>query len=258
MIAPRSVPLGDLPVFGRTNTDEAPKVLALHGWGRTSRDFDWLLTSDIPAIAVDLPGFGQTPLPSSQWGTPEYTDAVIAAIDSRGWTDLVLVGHSRGGVVAALLAEQRPDLVHGLVLTGAPLVRPSWSAPKKKAPPTFRIAKLLNKLKIVPDSVMQKQRRNHGSADYRAASETLRPVLVRMVNENYDNALRSLGLQQLPVALVWGGNDTAASTAQVERLAEILHPVLVTVVEGKGHDTVNQLQPELLAAIEKVLAESTA
>lgn len=258
MIAPRSLLLGDLPTYGRSNTDAAPTVLALHGWGRTSRDFDWLLASDIPAIAFDLPGFGQTPLPSSQWGTADYTDAVIAAISSRGWNDLVIVGHSRGGVIAALLAEQRSDLVHGLVLTGAPLVQPSLSAPKTKAPTTFRAAKLLNKLKIVPDSVMERQRQSNGSADYRAASQTLRPVLVRMVNENYDKALRSLGLKLIPSALVWGADDTAAPTTQVERLAEILHPVIVTVGAGKGHDTVNQMQPELLAAIEKVLAEPAA
>lgn len=250
---PRSVPLGEIPIFGRTNAHE-PVVLAMHGWQRSAHDFDWLLATDIPCVAVDLPGFGRTELPSSEWGTPEYADAVAAALDSRGWKNLVLVGHSFGGRVAVRLAAKRPDLVSGLVLSGAPLIRLTH-ATKAKPAFTFKVAKTLNKLKVLPDSVMAKQRQKYGSADYRQAGEKLRPVFVRTVNDNYDDDLKAVGAQQKPVALVWGQNDTAAPTAQVDTLTAILNASTVVVGAGKGHNTVNEMRAELREAIAIVIDE---
>ena len=251
---PRSVPLGEIPIFGRTNAQQ-PAVLAMHGWQRTAHDFDWLLATDIPTVAIDLPGFGQTELPSSDWGTPEYADAVAAALDSRGWKDLVLAGHSFGGRVAVRLAAKRPDLVAGLVITGAPLIRPA-DAPKPKPALAFRVAKMLNKIKVLPDSLMEKQRQKYGSTDYRTAGPILRPVFVRTVNDNYDKDLRTVGGQRKPIALVWGRHDTAAPAAQVDRLTEVLGATHVVVGAGEGHDTVNEMRDELQAAIAIVLKEA--
>lgn len=248
---PRSVPLGDIPIFGRANAD-APAVLAMHGWQRNARDFDWLLATDIPTVAIDLPGFGQTRLPSSEWGTPDYAVAVAQALDSRGWTGLVLAGHSFGGRVAVRLAARRPDLVAGLVLTGAPLIRPA-DAPKAKAAFAFRAAKTLNRLKVLPDSVMERQRQKHGSTDYRTAGPVLRPVFVRTVNDDYDEDLTSVGEQHKPTALVWGAHDAEAPTAQVAALTDILGADHVVVADGKGHDTVNEMRGELQSAITTVL-----
>lgn len=251
---PRSVPLGDLPIFGRINAQQ-PAVLAMHGWQRNAHDFDWLLATDIPTVAIDLPGFGQTKLPSSEWGTPDYADAVAEALDARGWKDLVLVGHSFGGRVAVRLAAKRPDLVAGLVITGSPLIRPH-AAPKSKPALAFRVAKVLNKIKVLPDSQMEKQRQKYGSTDYRRAGPLLRPVFVRVVNDNYDKDLQRVGGQHKPTALVWGRNDTDAPTCQVDRLTEVLGATHVVVGEGKGHDTVKDMRDELQAAIGIVLEEA--
>lgn len=251
---PRSVPLGEIPIFGRTNSPE-PVVLAMHGWQRTAHDFDWLLATEIPTVAIDLPAFGQTELPSSDWGTPEYADAVAAALDSRGWKGMVLAGHSFGGRVAVRLAAKRPDLVAGLVITGAPLIRPD-DAPKSTPAVAFRAAKMLNKIKVLPDSVMEKQRQKYGSTDYRNAGSALRPVFVRIVNDDYDDDLKTVGEQHKPTALVWGRHDTDAPAAQVDKLAEVLGATHVVVGESMGHDTVNEMRDELQAAIATVLKET--
>ncbi|PRZ42393.1 pimeloyl-ACP methyl ester carboxylesterase [Antricoccus suffuscus] len=251
---PRSLPLGEIPIFGRTNAQQ-PAVLAMHGWQRTAHDFDWLLATEIPTVAIDLPAFGQTKLPSSEWGTPEYADAVADALDTRGWKNMVLAGHSFGGRVAVRLAAKRPDLVAGLVITGSPLIRPD-DAPKSKPALAFRVAKMLNKIKVLPDSLMEKQRQKYGSTDYRTAGPALRPVFVRIVNDNYDDDLRAVGEQHKPVALVWGRNDTEAPAAQVDKLAEVLGATHVVVGEATGHDTVNEMRDELQAAITIILKDA--
>jgi seryl-tRNA synthetase len=52
------------------------KVLIIHGWGGTSyswRDVSYCLAKNgFEVIAIDLPGFGETPPPENVWGSDEY------------------------------------------------------------------------------------------------------------------------------------------------------------------------------------------
>lgn len=257
--AARTVALGDLPIVGRSSSAN-PVVLALHGWQRSARDFDWLLAepalSESGVVALDLPGFGGTagPPPGDQpWGTVEYAEALAKALDSKGWNNLVVLGHSFGGRVAVRLAARRPDLVAGLVLTGAPLIRQNRGA--GKAPLVYRLARKLRKVGVLPEAVLEKARQKYGSADYRMAGPVLRPILVRTVNEHYEEDLAAI---RQPVALVWGAADTAAPASQVDVLSDLLDAVHQVVAEGHGHDTPRELPGELARAVQIVLAESGA
>ncbi len=55
-------------LFGSVTGSAAPRLLALHGWGRTHRDFDGVVApvgeEPLPAVAIDLPGFGASPPPT--------------------------------------------------------------------------------------------------------------------------------------------------------------------------------------------------
>lgn len=261
---PRTVLLGDLPINGRS-TATTPRVLALHGWQRSERDFEWLFArpelADDGVAAIDLPGFGATPAPPAStpdrpWGSPEYAEQLGEVLAAKGWRDLVVVGHSFGGRVAVRLAARRPDLVAGVVLTGAPLIRVGSDQPGQpvrpaRPPLAFRAAKALRRIGVVPESVLERYRQRHGSADYRAAGPVLRPILVKLVNETYDADLARIAQ---PVALVWGGRDTAAPAAQVDTLAGQLDVVYRHVAETAGHHTYHELRDELVDAVLAVRA----
>ena len=126
-------------LFGQRYGTGVPSVLALHGWRRDHRDFDGVLASGLDAVALDLPGFGSTPPPPTAWGSPEYADAVAAVLDEMQ-AHVVVVGHSFGGRVAVHLAADHPEQIAGLVLSGAPLHRPTRrpaeAAPQLQARPT--------------------------------------------------------------------------------------------------------------------------
>src|SRR5687768_10318163 len=108
-------------LFGAVTGTDRPWVLALHGWRRTHADFAATLDG-LDAIAVDLPGFGNSPEPDSGWGAAEYATSVLPVLDELGPAPVVL-GHSFGGRVAVHLAASAPDRVGALVLTGVPLLR---------------------------------------------------------------------------------------------------------------------------------------
>jgi pimeloyl-ACP methyl ester carboxylesterase len=216
-------------LFGTTYGSGPPWALALHGWRRDHHDFDVVLDG-IDALAVDLPGFGATPPPDRGWGAADYAAAVAPVLDELPGPAVVL-GHSFGGRVAVHLAATRPDDVAALVLTGVPLIRRPGAG---KPALSFRLARALNRRKLLSDARMDALREQHGSADYRAATGVMREVFVRVVNESYEDQLRAV---RCPVELVWGDDDTEAPFTVAEQAAALVPGAVVTPVPGAGHLT---------------------
>lgn len=96
----------------------APPVVVLHGIMGHGREWDALVERLAPhhrVTTLDQRGHGR-----SSWGGPYEVERMAADVaevcehlDLRSAT---LVGHSMGGMVGLVLAEQRPDLVARLVL----------------------------------------------------------------------------------------------------------------------------------------------
>ncbi len=243
-------------LFGETWGASPPSIVALHGWRRTHADFSAVLGpaapgGALPTVAPDLPGFGATPPPSVTWGSPEYSQAVARLIQSEEGPmgPAVVVGHSLGGRVAAVLAARRSELVRALVLTGAPLVpRPG---PRPGPPAGFRAVRALHRLGIVGEQRMERARRRHGSVDYLSADGVMRDVLVRLVNETYAETLRAV---RCPVELVWGANDTEVPLAVAEGICACVPQAVLTVCPGAGHLIPLERPAEMRAAVERVLA----
>ncbi len=69
-------------------------------------------------IAVDLPGLGRDRTPLREVSLQSYVDRVCATIDQQPGR-VILVGHSRGGIVISQTAEQRPARIEKLVYLAA-------------------------------------------------------------------------------------------------------------------------------------------
>ncbi|MGO4258531.1 alpha/beta fold hydrolase [Marmoricola sp. RAF53] len=99
--------------------------LLVHGLGGSS--VTWVqimegLAEHGPVVAVDLPGFGRTPIDEDDALTvPGYVDFVLAVADALGWERFVLHGNSMGGLVGTLLAADHPDRLDLLVLVSPAL-----------------------------------------------------------------------------------------------------------------------------------------
>ena len=93
-------------------------LLFLHGTGCDSTD--WLSVIDnLPqnhqSITVDFRGHGKSSVPTEPFTLQDLAFDVIHLINSLGLQELILVGHSLGGMVAISVANQCPQ-VAGLVL----------------------------------------------------------------------------------------------------------------------------------------------
>lgn len=249
------VAFDDGALFGERWGTGVPAVVALHGWRRSHQDFAACLGPSapggpLPTVALDLPGFGASPEPPGVWGSADYAEAVarvIAGLEGPP-APVVVVGHSLGGRVAVRLAAAHPGLVRGLVLTGAPVAPRTGQRSRPAA--VFRLARRLHRSGLLPEPVMERARQRYGSADYRAATGVMRQVLVRMVGEDYAEALARV---RCPVELVWGDDDTAAPLSGARWLADTLPGARLTVCPGAGHLIPLTAPAALRAATERLL-----
>lgn len=232
----------DGALFGSRLGAEPAALLGMHGWGRTHRDLLDCLAG-IDAIALDLPGFGASPAPSTSGGAAAYADLVEPVLDECA-SRVVVLGHSFGGRVAVELAARRPDVVASLVLCGVPLLR--TDRPAARPALRFRLARRLHGRGLLSDGTMERMRQHYGSSDYRAARGIMRDVLVTVVNETYERQLSRIAQ---PVELVWGEYDDQVPVSVAQRAAEMLDDARLTVLDGVGHDAPTESPSALAAAV---------
>jgi pimeloyl-ACP methyl ester carboxylesterase len=113
---------------GRHGSGEGEPQLLVHGLGGSA--VTWVeiidgLAARGPVVALDLPGFGGTPVvDGDQLTVDAYADLVLAVADALGWSTFSLHGNSMGGLVSVLVAAAHPDRVERLVLV-SPALPPS-------------------------------------------------------------------------------------------------------------------------------------
>lgn len=94
-------------------------VLALHGWLDNAASFEILapLLSGCRVVAPDLTGHGLSDhrSPDATYQIWDDIPQLLGLLDRLGWDKCVLLGHSRGGIIATLLAAAMPERVSALV-----------------------------------------------------------------------------------------------------------------------------------------------
>jgi N-formylmaleamate deformylase len=114
--------------FLRTGGDKPPLV-ALHGLIGSSACLSPLartLEGDFDVILPDARGHGQSSVPVSGYSYPELAADVIDLIAKLELDTPVLLGHSMGGLTAAVVASQLGSAISGLVLVDPTFISPEW------------------------------------------------------------------------------------------------------------------------------------
>jgi len=230
-------------LFAEMYGEGDPSILALHGWGRRGSDFAAVLEG-LSGIAPDLPGFGASPAPDEVMGAEAYADIVAGMLDFFDRPPL-LVGHSFGGRVAVCLAAKYPDRVGAMVLTGVPLIRLETG---RRPPLAYRVVRRLNRIGLISNERLEREKRSRGSDDYRTTSGVMRDILVKVVNESYEG---QLGRIQSHVHLLWGADDRDVPVSVAETADALIPDSTLEVLPGVGHLVPLQAPEALRRAIEK-------
>jgi len=119
----RTIELGGKRVnYVDLGSSDEPPIVFVHGLGGSWQN--WL--ENLPraarerrALALDLPGFGQSEMPTGDISIPGYGRCVEEFCQRLGLGEVVLVGNSMGGFIAAEVAIQHPQRVARLMLVSA-------------------------------------------------------------------------------------------------------------------------------------------
>jgi 3-oxoadipate enol-lactonase len=103
---------------------EGEPVVFLHAFPLQAAMWDYqidALDGSCRSIAIDLPGFGQSPPPADPGGASMlgWADLVAGVLEQLGVTSATIVGASMGGYLAMAVLRHHPDLVEQLVLVGS-------------------------------------------------------------------------------------------------------------------------------------------
>lgn len=212
---------------------EGYPVVVLHGWGGRIESMAPVLSclAGFRVVALDLPGFGESPVPADPWGTPEYAAFVYEVLSQLGIERAHFVGHSYGAKTSLYLAATQPDLVDRLVLQGSSGLRtpPSFKARLKRG--ISKGARAAGKLGPPGRALRAAVYSKIASKDYQEAGE-MRPILVKVVNEDMTPYLSQIRSSTL---LIWGTEDDAAPVMHGKTMERLIPDAGLVLFEGAGH-----------------------
>lgn len=207
------------------------------GWAQTGIAFLKMATAlerDHPSMVLDLPGFGNSPLPPPHWGTADYADAIAEWLAGLPPRKRLWIGHSYGCRVGIQLAARHPGLLAGMVLIAAA------GLPRRRTLlQTLRLKSRIYAFKLVKrltpaGPARERLYSRFGSSDARAAGP-MRPVLIRAVNENLTKQAKAIGC---PTILIYGRNDDDTPPEIGERLNALIPGSELLVLNGFDHHTI--------------------
>lgn len=179
-----------------------PVVVLMHGWGMDKECFDKLvplINDNQKILSLDFFGFGKSTEPRDYFDTYEYAYYVFVLLKKLEIKNVVLVGHSFGGRIAILLSSMFKINVSSIILTSSAGVN-KFSLIRNIKILRYKFLKTLSKYKIINKKYLEK----FGSRDYKNASNNLKKVFVKVVNQDLRFLLHKI---YASCTLVWDKKD---------------------------------------------------
>lgn len=268
--------------YGNRRSPLTP-VVCLSGLSRNSKDFHGLaetLAVDRRVLALDYRGRGRSEYaqdPATYSPFIELLDT-LAALDAAAIEHAVIIGTSRGGIIAMMMGAARPTALRGVILNDV--------GPEIEPPGLLRIAEYLNDA-TTPDNWAHAAkmvrdineagftdldeadwdalaRRTYRDDDGTPASD-FDPELARLLSENLKASNGKVpalwpqfrSLCGFPTLVVRGENSDILTEATLTKMAQA-HPDLTTLtLRNRGHAPF-LTEPGVFSEIGKILTRADA
>ena len=186
-----------------------------------------LLADRRRVIALQAPGFGDSPANERTRDMAELARTLLAAADALGLEPFHLMGQSFGGKLALWAAILRPEMVRALVLTAPSAIRPEdWDA------------------RLGPQDAGTELDRKQTSL----AARLFGPP----VDDEFE---RRMGEVACPVLALFGTRDELIPTALARRYRQLIPKANVMFVYDAGHRLLEDRPEAAASLIEDFLTE---
>ena len=226
-------------------------------------------------IAMDLPGFGHSPMPAQPISISGYARLLDRLLDRLGIDAAAVVGNSMGGFISAELAIAFPARVERLVLVSAAGISTYDYRPGVRALPSMRRAQRV--LEATGAWVASK-------SDAVARRARLREALLSVVVRHPDRLPAALAAEQLrgagkpgflpalasifeydfrarlpeiacPTLIVWGARDRLVPVRDADEFARLIPNSRKVIFADTGHMSMLERPAAFNALLEDFLAE---
>lgn len=258
-----------------------PAILFLHNGGTSStiwRDQIAALSSTHRCLAVDLPGFGASPLPDPPATLAGMISLIGAFITDLELAPVTLVGNCMGSNIAVQVSRQHPELVTG-VLAVNPLTEASFGGGgigfvhrmrHVAAGPARGARSLSRKIgipKLVGSPTLRFQLGRKGVAKGLQRDPELlacqfradqMPALVDVLDDMdaYGDLDTTETTGDVPIWVAWGDQNRVLSRKKASGLEERLHAERVEIIDGAGHLAMLE-DPEFVTGLVNELMDAT-
>lgn len=235
-------------------------IVFLHNGGTSStiwRDQIASLSSEYRALAVDLPGFGESPLPDPPATLHGMVDLIDAFIVDLELAPVILVGNCMGSNIAIQVSRAHPEIVCA-VLAVNPLTAASFGGgrigfvhnlKRLAAGPTRAMRSVTRRIgipKAFGSSTLRFQLGRKGVArglqrdpellacQFRADQM---PALVDVLDDmDAYGELDTVDVaSEVPVWVAWGAQNRVLNRTKAAGLEQRLHARRVEIIEDTGH-----------------------
>jgi len=268
--------------WGFPSSNDLPGVdtafLLLHGFGASV--FSWQtvasqLSARMPVLAFDRPGYGLTERPLTWAGTNPYSpdaqaEMAVRLMDHFGIGRAVVVGHSAGGTVAALLAARHPERVAAVILedpaifAGGP---PAFLTPLFRTPQMKHLGPLIARNlggKAGTDFI-----RSAWHDPSRITEETYQGYRTPLRVHDWDRALWQVTLAPrpsdvpgvmagvaVPALFITGDDDRIVPPADTGRAAELVEGARLVTIAQCGHIAHEERPTAFIEAVDAFVDEA--
>jgi len=223
-----------------------PAVVFLHGVGSGKEGWrhqvEPVLAAGLRFVAIDAPGFGETPAPGHRGFTP-HVDAVMEAMNTLDLSRAILCGHSMGGMTAQEVCASHPDRVSGMILSAT---SPAFGKPGGDFQKAFLKARLepFEQGMTMPQFAEAFAGKLVGPEPDRNAVEEIKSVLAAVNADTYQMAMRTittfdcrhnLSKITVPTLLIAGENDTNSPSPMMQKMADKIEGSEFVELKSTGH-----------------------
>ena len=217
-----------------------PAVVLLHGLAANGLCWTAIaqaLEGEYDVIMPDLRGHGKSSAPEHGYRYEDHARDIAGLVNGLGIAPAVMIGHSMGGLAAAVVASQSPELTRGLVLADPTFI----SAERQRAVRDSDVAD--QHRRILARSLEEVVQELHSRHPERALSTVELIARARLEtrlsafevltppNPEYAQLVRTLGV---PSCLVIG--DAGVVSAELAVELQTVNPKLqVAQIKAAGH-----------------------
>ena len=220
---------------------QGPAVVCIHGYCQSSAywtpTLDRMAERGVHALAMDLPGFGQSAAEPGPYDMASLADAVDALCERKDLGRIVLAGGSMGGVVAQHLVLRHPQRVSRLLLvsTGAFTADPATALARADAIAAGEWSDAAVE-PMIKGFFRQPPAADEFARYQRIARSAAKAAVVAAARSNATlRTLERLGEIAIPTLIVQGRHDRARTPEHGALMCEHMPNARLAVLENSGH-----------------------